>query len=75
MDIALFAIGVFCIIWGLPFCFSCQAIAFWARISGNKTSQTNQEPYQHVKRNRVVGLFFITIGVFLILLSFAGVAA
>jgi hypothetical protein len=74
MDIALFAIGIFCIIWGLPLCFPCHAIALWAKITGNKTSQTNQEPYRHVKRYRTVGLFFMAIGVILILLSFAGTA-
>ena len=74
MDVALFAIGVISIIYGLPFCFPCQAIALWAKISGNKTSQTNQEPYQHVKRVRTVGLVFMIIGVILILLSFTGTA-
>ncbi len=74
MDFALFAIGIFCIIWGLPFCFPCHAIALWSKISGSKTSQTNQEPYQHVKRDRTVGLFFMAIGVILILLSFVGTA-
>jgi hypothetical protein len=72
MDIVFFAIGVFCIIWGLPFCFPCHARALWAKISGSKTSQTNQEPYQHVKRDRTFGLSFVFIGVFLIILSFAG---
>ncbi|HEX7482298.1 MAG TPA: hypothetical protein VF350_02375 [Candidatus Bathyarchaeia archaeon] len=43
-------------------------------MSRDKTSQTNQEPYKHVKRDRTVGLFFIIIGIILILLSFAGLA-
>ncbi len=72
MDITLFAIGVFCIIWGLPFCFPCQVITLWEKMSKDKTSQTNQEPYQHVKSVRTFGLAFIAIGVILILLSFTG---
>ncbi len=72
MDVALFAVGVFCVIWGLPFCFPCHAIRLWEKISGNEICET--EPYQHMKPVRTFGLVFEAIGVILILLSFAGTA-
>jgi threonine/homoserine/homoserine lactone efflux protein len=69
MDIILFALGVICIIVGLPFCFSCQVRALWEKMSRIKASQTNQPPYQHVRRNRAIGSILIIFGVLLILTS------
>jgi uncharacterized protein YjeT (DUF2065 family) len=67
-DIILFALGAVCIIFGLPFCFSCQVRMLWDKMIG-KTSQTNQQPYQHVRRNRAIGLFLMIMGVILISIS------
>ena len=74
MEIILFVLGVICIIFGLPFCFSCQVRALWEKISKNKAIQTNQQVYQHVKRYRTIGLVLMIIGVILILLSLTGTA-
>jgi len=72
MIIILFALGVILIIIGLQFYFSCQIHVIWENRSRRKTGQTNQQSYQHGRRDRAIGLFFMIIGVILILLSFAG---
>jgi len=72
MVIVLFALGVVLIIIGLPFCFSCQIHVLWENRARRKIGQTNQQSYQYGRRDRAIGLFFMIIGVILILLSFAG---
>ena len=74
MVIILFVLGVILIIVGLPFCFSCQFHAIWENRLRRKTDQTNQQSYQHGRRDRAIGLFLMIIGVILMLLSFAGLA-
>jgi len=70
MDIVLFALGLLCIIFGLPFCFSCRVRAFWDKMSRGKASQTDQQVYQHGTLYRIVGLILIIVGVILFVISF-----
>jgi hypothetical protein len=72
MEIILFVLGVIFIIIGLPFCFSCQIHILWENMSTRKRSQTNQPTNQHITRDRTISLFFIMVGIILIVLSFAG---
>jgi hypothetical protein len=72
MEIILFVLGVIFVFIGLPFCFSCQIHTLWENRSRGKTGQTNQQSYQYGRRDRIIGLFSMIIGVILILLSFVG---
>jgi uncharacterized protein YjeT (DUF2065 family) len=74
MDIVLLSLGLILVIIGFPFCFSCQIQAFWKKMSRAKASQTNQQSYQNIKRNRSIGLFSMIVGVLLIVLSLSGVS-
>ena len=68
MDIILFALGIVCIIIGLPFCFSCQVRMLWEEKT-RKSSQKNQRFNQHVRRNRAIGVFLMILGIVLISVS------
>jgi uncharacterized membrane protein len=69
MEIVLFVLGVIFVIIGLPFCLSCQIHAYWENRSKGKT---NQQIYNHARRDQSIGVFSMIIGVLLIILSFVG---
>ena len=75
MEVILFVLGIILIIIGLPLCFSCEIQAAWKKRSRGKRSQAGNQPHQHRRRNRGFGVIFIVIGIFLIILSFAGIVA
>ena len=74
MDIVLFSLGLILVIIGLPLCFLCEIQAAWEKKSSPKAIQPNQRSYQHIKRNRTIGLFSIIVGVLIMIFSLSGIS-